>query len=71
MLTFIVNQSKQSSGVLQEFVASTGLMEHLVNEILKGGFRCATSLQVSRFEDFAVQMDFAAYHHKCCMSNQK
>ncbi|XP_024378941.1 uncharacterized protein [Physcomitrium patens] len=30
----------------QEFVASTGLMEHLVNEILKGGFRCSTSLQI-------------------------
>ncbi|KAH9549448.1 hypothetical protein CY35_10G020700 [Sphagnum magellanicum] len=31
----------------QEFVASTGLMEHLVAEILKGGFRCATSLQIN------------------------
>lgn len=30
----------------QEFVASTGLMEHLLAEILKGGFQCATSLQV-------------------------
>lgn len=31
----------------QEYVASTGLMEHLVNEILKGGFRCAPLLQIN------------------------
>lgn len=31
----------------QEVVASTGLMEHLLQEILKGGFRCATSLQIN------------------------
>jgi Trpc4-associated protein len=31
----------------QEFVASTGLMEHLLAEILKGGFQCATSLQIN------------------------
>ncbi|KAG0588156.1 hypothetical protein KC19_2G220700 [Ceratodon purpureus] len=31
----------------QEVVASTGLMEHLLQEILQGGFRCATSLQIN------------------------
>ncbi|KAL2654110.1 hypothetical protein R1flu_022238 [Riccia fluitans] len=31
----------------QEIVASTGLMEHLLAEILKGGFSCASSLQIN------------------------
>ncbi|GBG69909.1 hypothetical protein CBR_g4736 [Chara braunii] len=31
----------------QEFVQSMGLMEHLVGEILKGGFKCAASLQIN------------------------
>ncbi|XP_024395590.1 uncharacterized protein [Physcomitrium patens] len=31
----------------QETVASTGLMEHLLREILKGGFRCASTLQIN------------------------
>eukprot|EP00246_Nothoceros_aenigmaticus_P018067 TRINITY_DN9316_c0_g1_i1.p1 TRINITY_DN9316_c0_g1~~TRINITY_DN9316_c0_g1_i1.p1 ORF type:complete len:883 (-),score=147.83 TRINITY_DN9316_c0_g1_i1:126-2774(-) len=31
----------------QELVASTGLMEHLLSEILKTGFRCANSLQIN------------------------
>ncbi|KAG6546998.1 hypothetical protein Mapa_011615 [Marchantia paleacea] len=31
----------------QVIVASTGLMEHLLTEILKGGFSCASSLQIN------------------------
>eukprot|EP00245_Coleochaete_scutata_P010481 TRINITY_DN3673_c0_g3_i1.p1 TRINITY_DN3673_c0_g3~~TRINITY_DN3673_c0_g3_i1.p1 ORF type:complete len:571 (+),score=78.65 TRINITY_DN3673_c0_g3_i1:210-1715(+) len=31
----------------QEYVASTGLMEHLLEEILKGGFKCAPTLQIN------------------------
>ena len=42
--------------IAQEIVASTGLMEHLLQEILKGGFRCATSLQVCDFALFHVRM---------------
>lgn len=30
----------------QAYVAATGLMEYLVEEILKGGFKCAASLQI-------------------------
>jgi Trpc4-associated protein len=31
----------------QEFVADSGLMSHLLEEILSGGFKCAASLQIN------------------------
>lgn len=43
----------------QEVVASTGLMEHLLQEILKGGFRCATSLQVCDISLFYARMYYS------------
>lgn len=36
----------------QEVVASIGLLEYLLCEILKGGFRCATSLHVCNLVAF-------------------